>query len=564
MNGYSLHIATLLLGFAILVLTQVLPTENLRLGSEGMKELNSGWTLTYENQVFENQQIPVDINLKPGNTYTASRILDADFSSSTVLRIRSSMQELAIYLNGSLLYGKDKRASEASEASEAPPTPISRLAPPPASVWHLVRIPSGSGGKELMLQMSSPVAAFSGTINPIYYGPGEALLYDLVNKEFFGILISFGLMFIGIILLAASQFLRQLTDRRFLHLGLFAVSMSLWILSEARVLQLFTGNRFLIGSLSYVMVTYIPIPLIFYLRDIVLTGYKRILNVFSLVFAVLLMVNLSLQTSGIANLIETLPLTLISLIVLAGIILFLLFREAFGAGNIAAQKFLLYAAILVIFMFMEVAAFFFHGFNTISSFLRIGIFIFFVFLVFDSIRYINELLAKKKEAAFYEEMAFKDILTGGFNRNAFEREVDKLIKDPQHKEFRLVLMDLNDLKLINDTYGHKSGDQALELAYSAIDTAFSPYGMCYRVSGDEFACIMFDIREEIFAAGIVRMRAILRDKESEVPYRLGIASGSNIYKHAEQENFISFYHEIDSLMYQDKKRLKRAGRDIPL
>jgi len=536
----------------------VLPTENFRLGSEGMKELNSGWTLTYESQVFENQQIPVDLNLKPGNTYTASRILEADFSSSTVLRIRSSMQELAIYLDGSLLYGKDKGASGASGASGAPPTPLSRLVPPPASVWHLVRIPSGSDGKELMLHMRSPVAAFSGTINPICYGPGEALLYDLVNREFFGILISLGLMFVGIIFLAASQFLRQLTDRRFLYLGLFAVSMSVWILSETRILQLFTGNRFLIGSLSYLMVIYIPITLIFYLRDIVLTGYRKILNFFTLFFAVLLVINLLLQISGVANLIEMTPVSLIALVILAIIVLVSLFREAFKANNLAARQFLLYGAVLVIFMFMEVAAFFFHGFNTISSFLRIGVFIFFVFLVLDSIRYINDLLAKKKEAVFYEELAYKDILTGGFNRNAFEREVDKLINDPQHKEFRLVLLDLNDLKLINDTYGHKSGDHALELAYSAIDTAFGPYGTCYRVSGDEFACIMFDIREEIFAAGTVRMRALLRDKESEVPYGLEIAAGSSIYKHGERENFKSFYHEIDSLMYQDKKRLKSS------
>lgn len=404
--------------------------------------------------------------------------------------------------------------------------------------------------------MSSPVAVFSGTINTVHYGSGEALLYDMAAREFLGIILAFLLFFAGIIFLISALFLRQLTDRRFLYLGLFAVSMSIWILSEARVLQLFTGNRFVIGGLSYLMVTYMPIPLIFYLRDIVLCKYSKLMNYFSMLFTGLLVMNLILQISGTAHLIEVIPVTLGSLVLLAGVMLVLLFREAFSEKNPDARKFLLYAAVLVIFSFFEIAAFFFQIFDSISSFLRIGIFIFFIFLVIDSFKYINDLLRKKNEAHFYEKLAFKDILTGGFNHNAFERDIKPLIQNTEQQPFRLILLDLNDLKLINDTFGHRTGDEALKASYSALEAAFGTYGKCYRVSGDEFASILFDTNEELYESGIKNLRKKLHEESPNKPRRLEIAIGSSVYSPEQTSDFTAFYHEVDKLMYENKKQLK--------
>ena len=63
------------------------------------------------------------------------------------------------------------------------------------------------------------------------------------------------------------------------------------------------------------------------------------------------------------------------------------------------------------------------------------------------------------------ELAYIDPLTGVKNKHAyveFESEIDSLIHDDKIGDFGIVIFDLNDLKLINDTYGHEAGDQYIK------------------------------------------------------------------------------------------------------
>jgi diguanylate cyclase (GGDEF)-like protein len=547
-SEHILSAVTIALVCVIAVLAVILPTENFLLVAEDdVNSLDSDWDIIYADTVLTDIDLPVSLGLEAGTPYKAIHVLGPDFLSAAVLRIRSSMQELRVYLDGQMIYNKGITAYSSQSL---------RLNPPPASVWHLIPIPAQSAGKELILEMMSPVAAFSGAINPITYGLGEALLYDLVKEKFFGIVLSAWLVLVGIIFLSMNLFVRQLTDKRLLYLGLFTLAMSLWILAETRVLQLFTGNRFLIGALSYLMVCYMPIPFVFYLRDMILTRYKMVLNLFSLIFSGLLVVNLTLQLAGISHLIDLMPLTLVTLIVLGAVVFLLLFQSSFREHDLRARKFLFYTSILVFFSLMEIAAFFFHDFNLISSFLQIGIFIFSIFLVFDTFRYMNNLIVDRNEARFFEKMAYLDILTGGQNRNAFERDVEELIQDKATTEFRLILMDMNGLKAINDTYGHPEGDRALRCVYEALKIQFEAHGKCYRVSGDEFVVILFDTHDHLYESLAASLREVLRTASEKLPYDVELAIGSAVYSQEQESDFTAFYHEVDTLMYSNKTRLK--------
>jgi diguanylate cyclase (GGDEF)-like protein len=337
--------------------------------------------------------------------------------------------------------------------------------------------------------------------------------------------------------------------------------MSLWILSETRMLQLFVTHRFLIGGLSYLLVTFMPIPFIFYLKNIILTGYKRILDLFSLLFSLLLAVNLTLQLTGTAYFIESLPATLVSLILLGISVVYMLIREGFTQGNPAARKFGQYALVLIFFSVLEIGVFFFGEFDFTSSFLRIGILVFFVFLVLDTIRYINGLLAKKQEAKLFEKMAFTDMLTGSLNRNAFERDAQHL-KDPATgAPFRLILLDLNGLKSINDQWGHKQGDNAIIETSKALRASFGQAGTCYRISGDEFAVITRVVDEFSFREQEKTFRQLLERFSASCDYHLDAAVGTLVYERDEPREFSAFYHDVDALMYAHKKQQKKETAD---
>jgi diguanylate cyclase (GGDEF)-like protein len=549
---HLLGTVTVLLLLVIAAGAVILPSENLALVQEQVSVLDSGWNLEGAAVSLHDTDLPARLDINAGEPYTASRILDEDFHEEQVLLIRSSMQQLEVSVGADLIF----TSSQPQRSRNV------HLLAPPASLWHLVRIPAGSAGKVLSLRMSSPVAAFSGLVNPVLYASGQALIYHLVRQEFPAFVLTFWLMLIGLIFLIIHLFVYRQSDNRLYYLGLFTLAMSLWILSETRMLQLFVSNRFLIGGLSYLLVTFMPIPFIFYLKNIILTGYARILNLFSLLFSLLLAVNLTLQLAGAAHFIESMPITLVSLIILGMSVVFMLIREGFTQGNPAARKFGQYALVLMFFSVLEIGVFFFGVFDFTSSFLRIGIIVFFVFLVLDTIGYINDLLVKKQEAKLFEKMAFTDMLTGILNRNAFERDVQHLQDPASGIPFRLILLDLNGLKGINDQWGHKQGDNAIIETSRALHAAFGQSGTCYRISGDEFAVITRVVDEFSFREQENTFRLLLERFSASVDYHLNAAVGSLVYERDESREFSAFYHDVDALMYAHKNQQKKETADI--
>jgi diguanylate cyclase (GGDEF)-like protein len=550
-SKHLLGTVTVLLLLAVAAGTVILPSEDLSLVEDGVRDLNSGWDVDGGGFSLHDAELPVSLDIKAEEPYTASRILGESFHEEKVLLIRSSMQELEVFIDNVLIF----------EAAGLQDSETLHLWAPPASLWHLVRIPPGSTGKELRLRMSSPVAAFSGLVNPVLYGSGQALVYHLVRQEFFALVLTAWLLLIGLVFLVVHPFVHRQIDNRLFYLGLFTLAMSLWILTESRMLQLLVTNRFLIGGLGYLLVTFMPIPFIFYLKDIILIGYKRVLNLFSLLFSLLLAVNLTLQLTGTAHFIESMPSTLVSLALLGVSVVYMLIREGYTQGNSAARKFGQYALILIFFSMLEIGVFFFGVFNFTSSFLRIGILIFFVFLVADTVGYINDLFARKQEAKLYERMAFTDILTGSLNRNAFEREVQQLDAQGGAVEFRLVLLDINDLKNINDRWGHKEGDRAIIETFRALQASFGQSGTCYRISGDEFAVISDAVDQAVFREQESLFGQLLESFSRPPDYRLEAAVGSLVYRGGDTREFSAFYHEVDVLMYAHKKQLKKQPEE---
>nr|WP_245259805.1 EAL domain-containing protein [Methylopila sp. 73B] len=88
-----------------------------------------------------------------------------------------------------------------------------------------------------------------------------------------------------------------------------------------------------------------------------------------------------------------------------------------------------------------------------------------------------------------QRLAYFDSLTGLANRASFDRALEQAKSDAPG-DFALLLIDVDRLKLVNDTLGHASGDDLLREVARRIEAA-SPKGAAYRLSGDEFAVVAF-------------------------------------------------------------------------
>lgn len=90
-----------------------------------------------------------------------------------------------------------------------------------------------------------------------------------------------------------------------------------------------------------------------------------------------------------------------------------------------------------------------------------------------------------------------DLLTDTFNRNQFEIELEKALKEVETRmrTHAMLYLDLDQLKVLNDTAGHEAGDAAIQFAASALEETLPYNSILARMGGDEFAVLLKDCTE---------------------------------------------------------------------
>lgn len=106
---------------------------------------------------------------------------------------------------------------------------------------------------------------------------------------------------------------------------------------------------------------------------------------------------------------------------------------------------------------------------------------------------------EKQREANLLNMSNTDELTGFFNRRAYEDNIKEYNDTATETDFVYVSMDVNGLKIVNDTLGHAAGDELLTGAAECMRQCIAPYGRIFRIGGDEFAAIIFANAETLEA-----------------------------------------------------------------
>lgn len=236
--------------------------------------------------------------------------------------------------------------------------------------------------------------------------------------------------------------------------------------------------------------------------------------------------------------------------------LYLLLIEAIKLKNKQAKNFIFYLSLLILSFLIELYNFYKGSFEYTSMFGRVGISLFLAFIFKNNIKEINKLMLMEKEKEFMERLVYTDVLTGGYNRSRFEKDFDDLLDKKKIPKFRVVSMDINNLKYVNDNFGHQEGDNMIKLAYKLIVDVFGTDAKNYRLGGDEFISILENSDQETFSNKLDELHKRLHVLSNELDYNFMIATGSDIYSDEIYENKDIFLNHIDQLMYENKKFLK--------
>ena len=157
-----------------------------------------------------------------------------------------------------------------------------------------------------------------------------------------------------------------------------------------------------------------------------------------------------------------------------------------------------------------------------------------------------------------KEELYKDPLTGAYNRRYYEEVVRKSIGPAG-----IALMDVDDFKICNDTYGHYAGDVALETAASAIQSCIRSSDLLIRYGGDEFLLVLPGIPGDILQGKLEQISDAVRN--AAVPgyshFRLSLSIGGTMQTLTDPVEGI--VRRADWLMYQAKCRKNAVMVEVP-
>lgn len=169
---------------------------------------------------------------------------------------------------------------------------------------------------------------------------------------------------------------------------------------------------------------------------------------------------------------------------------------------------------------------------------------------------------KVKIADLYTR-AYKDALTSVRNKAAYDAytaEIDHDLRRGKQRGFAVVAFDCNELKRINDTFGHDKGDVYLQNACRAICKVYA-HSPVFRIGGDEFDCILvgdeYERRDEL-----VHEFWDYVERESEAAgsdwEKISLAMGMAIYEPGQDRSVKDVARRADDLMYKNKHEFKAA------
>ena len=166
-----------------------------------------------------------------------------------------------------------------------------------------------------------------------------------------------------------------------------------------------------------------------------------------------------------------------------------------------------------------------------------------------------------QEANAYQTLAYTDQMTGLNNRTCFNVDFAKLSENPT--DIAVIDFDLNNLKYVNDTFGHSAGDLYINSCGTIIYEIFNGLGKCYRVGGDEFVALI----EKASSIDMTHYLAMLEssvdasNREQKVSkMKMQIAYGYAIYDPDLDKNLEDTYNRADKMMYINKKEKKERQK----
>ncbi|WP_343249102.1 GGDEF domain-containing protein [Diplocloster hominis] len=525
-------------------------TQSVQLIQDSLEPLSEGWTYTADGESHTVTEFPFTLKFE-GEDITLSCVLPEELPQEGVIMYIADHQYIQVYLEDRLIY----------EYGIQDHTPFGHVF---GSVTNLIPVPEGAQGKQLSIRVVGPGGFHNYNYHfyPVYLGTKSAAVFHVFQQNFNSLCFCFIITLMGIAFIVTGVYLNSKkylsNGSSFFYLGVFALLAAVWILTDSNIMQLWFGSAPVIYIGSFFAFMLMAIPFLQYIRQIFVGG-KRLLNVLSLLLVLNFFLMTTLYILGIVELFETNLLTHLLLLFSIGCIGVLCYRERKVYHNNEIRGLLAGLFILCAAAIFSIVKFYFSSHNNNSLYFRMGLLVFIVVLGFSTLKKSLLLVNTRAEAAAYRKLAFLDSMTMLGNRTAFDTQTEKDLQEPKNvKSVAIVVCDLNDLKITNDTYGHRVGDKMIIGFAQCLKEAFEGMGKTYRIGGDEFAVWFVNQPEEAIQDCIRLLYEKVEKQEPDPRFELKYACGYafETLEDGKEIKFNQLFSKADANMYQEKLKIK--------
>lgn len=421
---------------------------------------------------------------------------------------------------------------------------------------HIIRIPQNSEGKLLVIRIEQSGDARStgkSQIGNAYLGAEREVALKLLWDNLHALIFAVFALLVGMGTGIAGFWMRKSISADMLHcvisFGLFVLITGIWVLTDSELLLFVTNRVAAVSLLSFFSFMIMPVFLLDFINDIL--GGNRAIDVLHWLFvavAAAYLINYLLQLlPGYLLLLPTHMLCVCSVIIVtaAGR------KKVKSRNNKTVQWIMMGVGLLSIFVFFALICFYINPVSQYSNLYCCGIFVFILCLARAMMLGLYGQMEEKVNMAAYKRLAYMDAMTGMQNRAAFieaQRQAESV------SGLACIMLDINNLKWINDQCGHQEGDHAIIAAAHVIRDTFEEIGTCFRIGGDEFVVFLRDQPMEQIHAALYKMQKRISMENQGQRFRLDIAAGYAARR--DDEPVSEMVRRADAGMYREKQRMK--------
>ena len=516
----------------LVVLINILLVDVRKKGTyDTVKELNDGWTLIFHGDTTELESVKkyvITHKIVKGDSLILRRVLSAEIPEDPVLRFKTYHAFVEAFRDGNRIYSNGESNYYKN-----------KIVGCGVHFVYLGAMAQIYDGRTLELKFHFSEKDAWNELPSFEVVPADFAFVDFFARYSVSLMVGLFLVLFGVLalFLGVGAMFYGIKFFRVLIIGVLSSCLGVWTLCYTKLIQLFSFDFAFNTNLEYICLYLAPLSLCLLMLHM---QYGRISKKLWLGLAVvaafdvlLLTVTSILNFNDIVHFPKTLwvfhAYAFLSLVYV--LVVVVLFRHKLDASaKILTLGVTVFGAVSVFDLLRYIVKTKFHLEHTPldMSLLPLGTLAFVIMLGLSYLVYMYYLFTEKTKKDVLSVMAYRDSLTGIFNRAKCQQMFDNL--DKKTADFAIVCIDMNGLKLANDHYGHNEGDRLIKTFATLFQDAFDGIGTAIRTGGDEFLAIVCEDHIGEVDAALAKMAELQMTRRADLPIPLEAAFGM-AYKH---------------------------------